>query len=250
MTADSSVSYRLVGSGPALLLVHGFGVSFNIWREIGPPLAEHFCLILVELPGIGDSDPPMPDGSYTGSCVAAIESVRQKVAIPKWSVLAYSIGAGVAAAYASAHPERTENSLLICPPILKGWRWRGLRSLLWLDSRQPAIGDWLLSGWRLYWLVALIGFNGRPDSLTREWVDEIAAQPRPVLKAVLREYPPGRALLSIIGDGALLLCGKQDFVSVRPPRNRPNVAYFAGDHSGPVRMALPIAAAVVRFLKR
>lgn len=243
------LNYRVEGSGPPLLLVHGFGVSFNIWRALLPLLSDHFRLVMIELPGIGDS--PSPDGcSYTAASIAAMESVRRKLAIPKWSVLGYSSGVGVVAAYASVHPQRMERVVLLCPPLLKGWRWWGLRSLLWLDSRWPAIGDWVLSGWRLYWLVALLGFNGWPCRLTREWVDEIAAQPRSVLKASLREFPPVQQLLTAAGEHTLLLCGQSDFTSTRPPRSEANVAFFVGDHSGPVQMAQPVAAQLINFLAR
>ncbi len=247
MMSDTTLNYRVAGSGPPLLLVHGFGVSFNIWRALVPLLAEYFRLVMIELPGIGDS--PAPDsGAYTAASIAAMESVRQKLAIPKWSVLGYSSGVGVVAAYASAHPQRMERVVLLCPPLLSGWRWWGLRALFWLDSPQPAIGEWVLSGWRLYWLVALLGFNGRPVPLTAEWVAEIATQPRPVLKASLREFPPIQQLLAQAGESTLLICGKSDFVSTRPPRRGANVAFFAGDHSGPVRMAEPVASTIINFL--
>lgn len=248
MVEEITLNYRMIGSGPPLLLIHGFGVSFPIWRELTPLLAEHFRLILVELPGQGDSAPPRAGQSYTESAVAAIESVRQKLGIPKWAVLAYSVGAGVAVAYTATHPEYTSALVLVCPPLLKGWRWWGLRSLLWIDSRQPAIGGWLLSGWRLYGLVAMIGFNGRPVALAREWVEEITLQPLPVLKYCLREFPPAEQLLAGANDRWLLICGKRDFVSTPPPRRGVGVAFFAGDHSGPVRMAGPIAGKVIEFL--
>lgn len=247
---ERTLNYRMIGSGPPLLLIHGFGVSFQIWRELAPLLAEHFCLILIELPGQGVSLPPPPSQSYTEAAVTAIESLRQNLGIPKWAVLAYSIGAGVAVAYTAAHPDRISALLLVCPPLLKGWRWWNLRSLLWFDDRQPAIGDWLLSGWRLYGLVALIGFNGRPVPLTGEWVEEIVRQPLPVLKACLREFPPAKELLAGTDDRWLLVCGTRDIVSTRPPRRGVTVVHFAGDHSGPVRMAEPIAEKVLDFLTR
>jgi len=245
---ETTLNYRLIGQGPPLLLIHGFGVSFQIWRELAPLLADHFCLIPVELPGQGVSAPPLPSQSYTEAAVTAIESVRQKLGIPKWSVLAYSVGAGVGVAYATAHPDCVSACVLLCPPLLRGWRWWSLRSLLWLDSRQPAIGDWVLSGWRLYWPVALLGFNGRPVALTGEWVEEIALQPLPVLKACLREFSRSEQLLAGADDRWLLICGKRDFVSTSPPRQGVGVAFFVGDHSGPVRMAGPIAGKVIEFL--
>ena len=250
MEEETTLNYRLIGSGPPLLLIHGFGVSFQIWRELAPLLAEYFCLIAVELPGQGDSAPPLPSQSYTEAAVTAIESVRQKLGIPKWAVLAYSVGAGVAIAYTAAHPDRTSALVLVCPPLLKGWRWWSLRSLLWMDSRRSAIGGWLLSGWRLYGLVAMIGFNGRPVALTGDWVEEIGRQPWPVLKEGLREFPGREQLLTGMDDRWLLICGNRDIVSTRPPRRGAVVTHFAGDHSGPVRMAGPIAKKVIEFLVR
>ncbi len=247
MASVDVLNYRVEGAGSPLLLIHGFGVSFNIWRSLTPLLRDRFRLVIIELPAIGSSPQPVGD-SYTAACVAAIESVRQKLAIPKWSVLGYSIGVGVAAAYAAAHPDSVSDLVFLCPPLLKGFRWWGLRVLHWLDIRWPAFGDWVLSGWRIFGLVALIGFNARPNRLTHEWVGEITSQPPPVLKTALREFPPVSQLLVDTGHRRLLLCGKNDLASTRPPSWGMNVAFFAGDHSGPMVVAQPIAAQIIRFL--
>lgn len=247
MATDRLLNYRVEGAGPPLLLIHGFGVSFTIWRSLAPLMRDHFRLVMIELPGIGRSPQPVED-SYIAASVAAIESVRQKLAIPKWSVLAYSIGTAVAAAYATAHPNAVGDLVFLCPPLLKGLRWWGLRLLLWVDIRWPAFGDWGLSRWRIFGLVALIGFNAHPNPLTHEWVDEITSQPLPVLKASLLEFPFVSQLLVDTGHKRLLLCGKSDFASTRPPGKGMDVAFFAGDHSGPVVMAPPIAAQIIQFL--
>jgi pimeloyl-ACP methyl ester carboxylesterase len=247
MASVELLNYRVEGAGPPLLLIHGFGVSFNIWRSLAPLLHNHFQLVMIELPGIGDSPSP-GEGSYNAACLAAIESVRQKLEIPKWSVLAYSMGVSVAAAYADAHPDSVAGVVFLCPPFLRGLRWWALRGLLWLDNRWSFIGDWVISGWRLYWLVALIGFNGRPNRLTREWVDEIATQPQSDLKSPLREIPHVSQLLKHVKANQLFLCGNIDLVSLRPPGSGLHVAFFTGDHSGPVVVAQPIAAQIIRFL--
>jgi len=247
MSSAAFLNYRIEGKGPPLLLIHGFGVSFNIWQALAPLLRDYFCLVMIELPGIGASPQPTGD-SYTAASIAAIESVRQKLAIPKWSVLAYSMGVSVAVAYAAACPNSIDGVVFLCPPFLRGLRWWTLRSLLWLDNRWSVIGDWVISGWRLYWLVALIGFNGRPSRLTREWVDEIVTQPRPVLKAALRDLPHASQLRAQAGAEQLFLCGKSDLVSFDPSDGGLKRAFFAGDHSGPVCVAQPIAAHVIQFL--
>lgn len=51
---------RRGGSGPALLLLHGYPQTHVMWHPLAGALAAHFSLILPDLPGYGDSD--LPDG--------------------------------------------------------------------------------------------------------------------------------------------------------------------------------------------
>lgn len=55
------------GSGPLVLLVHGFGQSWYEWHQLMPLLAKTNTVIAVDLPGLGQSLPP---GSYAGQDVA------------------------------------------------------------------------------------------------------------------------------------------------------------------------------------
>ena len=50
--------YLIAGSGPAVLLLHGYTQTSRMWRPIIPLLAEKFTVIAVDLPGIGDSSIP------------------------------------------------------------------------------------------------------------------------------------------------------------------------------------------------
>ncbi len=53
---------RIGGSGPPLLLLHGYPQSHVCWHKVAPPLAEHFTLVLPDLPGYGRSSvPPLSD---------------------------------------------------------------------------------------------------------------------------------------------------------------------------------------------
>ena len=49
------------GSGPPLLLLHGFPETHLMWRAVAPRLAEHFTLICADLPGQGGSAPAADD---------------------------------------------------------------------------------------------------------------------------------------------------------------------------------------------
>jgi pimeloyl-ACP methyl ester carboxylesterase len=52
------LAHERVGSGPPLLLIHAFGLSRRAWKPVVPMLASERDLVLVDLPGHGDS--PMP----------------------------------------------------------------------------------------------------------------------------------------------------------------------------------------------
>ncbi|WP_245607080.1 alpha/beta fold hydrolase [Pseudonocardia spinosispora] len=53
------VAYREAGTGPAVLLVHGWPTSSYLWRNVLPAIAEHNRVVAVDLPGFGESDKPL-----------------------------------------------------------------------------------------------------------------------------------------------------------------------------------------------
>jgi len=58
-TVDGTrIYYRTGGTGPALILLHGYAQTSRMWNRIMPELAKRFTLIVPDLPGIGDSDIP------------------------------------------------------------------------------------------------------------------------------------------------------------------------------------------------
>jgi pimeloyl-ACP methyl ester carboxylesterase len=61
----AGIAYERQGHGEPLLLLHGTGGSRRQWAPVRPRLAAHHDLIVVDLPGHGDSDPPPADGDHT-----------------------------------------------------------------------------------------------------------------------------------------------------------------------------------------
>ncbi|MBV6631549.1 MAG: alpha/beta hydrolase [Alphaproteobacteria bacterium] len=55
---DVTLHYRRAGSGPPLVLLHGYPETHVMWHKIAPILAEDFTVILPDLRGYGDSDKP------------------------------------------------------------------------------------------------------------------------------------------------------------------------------------------------
>ena len=64
--AGLQLAYREQGSGPPVLLLHGWPTSSFLWRNVMPPIAERNRVIALDLPGFGASDKP-PDTDTTSS---------------------------------------------------------------------------------------------------------------------------------------------------------------------------------------
>jgi pimeloyl-ACP methyl ester carboxylesterase len=102
------------GSGPPLVLLHGYLVSHWYYRAVIPRLAERFEVIAIDLPGQGESDRPPPERfSYDlpsladtiGFCLDALGKPRVRIA-------AHSMGGGVAITLAARQPQRVERLVL------------------------------------------------------------------------------------------------------------------------------------------
>lgn len=254
-TGDGLLSYRIEGEGPPLLLIHGFGISFKIWRNLLPRLAPHFCCIMVELPGIGQSPPPDPARPYYTVCAQELERLRRHLRIEEWAVFSYSTGSRAAEVYIEQHPERVTHAVFLCPVHVPGWRWMAARTAIHLDSYFPALGNWVLSGRRLHSLVRTLGFNGREHPYAKEWTREIGTQDLNSLKRAIRDMPNAGDKLLELPVPALYVWGKYDLIPNRPRRrlrrqHAPVHRRIPADHSAPELAAEHVIKEVLPFLLR
>ncbi|WP_247411789.1 alpha/beta fold hydrolase, partial [Bradyrhizobium sp. 23] len=60
---EARIFIRRAGSGPAVLLLHGFPQTHLMWRDVAPLLAQNFTVVCADLRGYGRSDcpPSSPD---------------------------------------------------------------------------------------------------------------------------------------------------------------------------------------------
>ena len=244
------VNYKVVGQGPPLLLIHGFGVTFSIWDQLAPVLSSYFQLILVELPGLGLSPAPDTTRPYYTNCSDALDELRAHLGFEQWAVLSYSSGARAGEAYVRRFPERVSRVVFLCPADVSGLRPLGLELAVRLDRRWPRLGDWALSSWRMHLLVIALAFNGRRHRLAADWAREIQTQSLATLKHTLRDLPRGRrSNFSLPELPSLFVWGQRDLITPRPRRPRPVDLIIPADHSAPVRAAPMVAAAILPFLQ-
>jgi len=135
---DLDIFYRDAGpqDAPAILLLHGFPTSSNMFRNLIPRLANSFRLIAPDYPGFGESS--MPDHktyAYTFENYADIvDKLAGQLGVTQYSMYVMDYGAPVGYRLALRHPERVqalivqngnaydEGLLKFWDPIKKYWK--------------------------------------------------------------------------------------------------------------------------------
>lgn len=84
-----TIYYRIGGSGPAVLLLHGYGDTGQMWAAFAPVLAKTHTVIVPDLPGLGDSRPQSPTAQYDMASVArSLHALMQQLRLqhkPLWA---------------------------------------------------------------------------------------------------------------------------------------------------------------------
>lgn len=121
----AKIHYLTAGSGPALILLHGYTETSHMWRPILPVLAKKFTVIAPDLPGIGDSS--IPEGGLDmKNSAGRIHSLVRSLGIRKSSVVGHDIGLMVSYAYAALFPTEVEK-LVVLDAFLPGLNlWEGV----------------------------------------------------------------------------------------------------------------------------
>ena len=107
---DLDIFYREAGpkDAPAVLLLHGFPTSSQMFRSLIPRLADKYRVIAPDYPGFGHSSmPPRDKFAYTFDNLAkVIDEFTEKVGLTKYALYVQDYGAPVGYRLASQHPDR------------------------------------------------------------------------------------------------------------------------------------------------
>jgi pimeloyl-ACP methyl ester carboxylesterase len=121
-TNGTTLYVRLGGKGPAVVMLHGFGETGDMWAPLATKLAPNHTVIVPDLRGMGLS--AHPDSGYTKKSQAVdIAGVLDALKIDKAELVTHDIGNMVGYALAAQYPTRVT-------------RW------VVIDAPLPGIGDW------------------------------------------------------------------------------------------------------------
>ncbi len=118
----SMVNVTVGGSGPAVVLLHGYAEDSRMWKPLARALAPHFTVIAPDLPGIGNSSIPSTGLDMTTSAQRVRDAVHS-LGFGKVRVVGHDIGLMVAYAYAAMYPREVDRLAL-------------------MDAFLPGVGGW------------------------------------------------------------------------------------------------------------
>ncbi len=143
----ADIFVRSAGSGPPLLLVHGYPQTGAMWARIAPRLAERFSVVVPDLRGYGRSSAPpnTPDNfAYSKRVMGRdLAAVMQALGHARFDVAGHDRGARVAYRMALDMPERIDRlAVLDILPVAEVWERMDAGAAMavyhWLFFAQPA----------------------------------------------------------------------------------------------------------------
>jgi len=108
------IHYEVYGSGPAILLTHGFSSTAEMWKGQIEPLAKDHTLILWDMRGHGETDSPDDAALYSEEATVADMAALLDAAGAKSAIVGgLSLGGYMSLAFHRVHPERVRALLII-----------------------------------------------------------------------------------------------------------------------------------------
>ncbi|MEQ8653979.1 MAG: alpha/beta hydrolase [Kiloniellales bacterium] len=122
-TQDAEIFLRIGGSGPPLLLLHGYPQTHLMWHAVAPGLAENHTVVCPDLRGYGQSSNP-PDGEnhagYAKRAMAADQvAVMSALGFERFQLVGHDRGGRVAHRLCLDHASRVSKVVIIdiCPTL-------------------------------------------------------------------------------------------------------------------------------------
>jgi pimeloyl-ACP methyl ester carboxylesterase len=115
-TNGTTLHVRVGGSGPAVVLLHGYGETGDMWAPLAAELARNHCVIVPDLRGLGLSARP-PTGYDKKTQGEDVAGLLDALKVEHVDVVAHDIGNMVGYAFVAEHRDRVRRFVLMDAPI-------------------------------------------------------------------------------------------------------------------------------------
>src|SRR6266568_16960 len=181
-TAGTDIFVRWGGSGPVVVLIHGYAENSDSWAPLAADLMKDHTVVVPDLRGIGRSSKPA-DGYDKKIQAKDIRAVVTALGHDKTSVVAHDIGNMVAYAYAATYPDKVERLVVMDAPIpgIDPWSEILQNPGVWHFNFHGPDAERLVAGRERIYLDRIwndfTGDPGKPDEATRNFFAATYAQP-------------------------------------------------------------------------
>ncbi len=208
-TERGRIHARVGGSGPPLLLLHGYPETHLMWHAAAPQLAERFTVVATDLSGYGESLRPVPAADHAphSKRALALDQVQAMASLghERFAVAGHDRGGRVGYRMALDHPDRVSAlAVLDIVPTAEVWARADDRLALvywhWGFLAQPApLPERLIAGdpeaYFTYHLRS-IGLNGEPGRYPEPVIAAYRAQleEETAVQAICEDYRAGATI--------------------------------------------------------
>ena len=174
-TNGTSIHVRVGGHGPAVVMLHGFGTTGDMWGHLASALIEDHMIVAPDLRGLGLSS--KPDGGYDKKNQAAdVVGVLDALGVRTAELVTHDIGIMVGFAVAATHPERVSRWVAIDAPLPGVGPWDQI-------TQDPAMWHFGFGGQDMERLVA-----GRERIYLDRFWNELSRDPKRFDEAKRQHY--------------------------------------------------------------
>jgi pimeloyl-ACP methyl ester carboxylesterase len=174
-TDGATIHVRVGGEGPAILMLHGFGDTGDMWAPLAAALASGHTVVVPDLQGIGLSS--HPEGGYDKKTQAGdIARLLDKLNNQTADLVTHDIGNMVGYALAAQYPDRVTRWVVMDAPLPGIGHWDEI-------IRSPALWHFNFRGPDVERLV-----KGRERIYLDRFWNELSANPKTIDEATRRHY--------------------------------------------------------------
>jgi len=174
-TNGTTLHVRIGGQGPAVVMLHGFGDTGDMWAPAAAALVKNHTLVVPDLRGMGLSD--HPDQGYTKKNQAVdIAGVLDALKIKSADLVTHDIGNMVGYALAAQYPDRITKWVVIDAPLPGIGNWEEIKQspLLWHFNFRGPDEERLVAG--------------RERIYLDRFYNELSADPKKIDEATRQHY--------------------------------------------------------------